>query len=453
MVDTSIATQAKTLIVGLGMTGLSVARHLALRGEPFAVADTRPAPPALAALRKLDAGIQVHLGPLEPELLARAVRVVVSPGVSVRTGALQGAIETGVQVMGDVELFARATTAPIAAITGSNGKSTVTTLLAAMARQDGRLVRAGGNLGRPALDLIEDPEPDLYVLELSSFQLETTFSLRPTVAVVLNVSADHMDRYATLEDYAAAKARVYSHAGTRVVNRDDPVLAAVAPCLAQAAAGTTVSFGLNAPAEGHYGLREGEGRCWLCKGFTRLIAEDELRIPGRHNTANALAALALGGTLGLSTAGMNHALKAFCGLPHRMQWVAERDGINWYNDSKGTNVGATLAALSGMPGPMLLIAGGEAKGADFTPLRSLVQARVRSIILIGRDAQTMAAALAGVAPVIIAPDMEAAVAQAVTQSRAGDRVLLSPACSSLDMYNSYAERGDHFMSVVRGALA
>jgi UDP-N-acetylmuramoylalanine--D-glutamate ligase len=424
-----------------------VARYLRARGEAFAVADTRAAPPALERLREINPEIELHLGAFPPELFSHAERVVVSPGLSLREPALQRAAQAGVELIGDIELFARTATAPVAAITGSNGKSTVTMLLMAMARQDGRLVRAGGNLGTPALDLIENPEPDLYVLELSSFQLETTTSLRSTVAVVLNVSADHMDRYADVQDYGNAKARIYQRARTRVVNRDD------AAVLAMAQGEDAVSFGLNTPAEGHYGLSRNGGKTWLCKGQTRLLAEDELRIVGRHNTANALAALALGEALGLSMPAMCAALKEFTGLPHRMQWVAERDGVSWYNDSKGTNVGATVAALNGTPGRVVLIAGGDGKGADFTPLRPIVSSRVTALVLLGRDAQRIAAALEDAAPTVMVQDMEDAVAQAAQLARTGDCVLLSPACASLDMYSGYAERGEHFMSTVRRLLA
>ncbi len=437
----------KTLIVGLGVTGLSVARYLAARGEAFAVADSRAEPPGLPGLRDIAPNAEVHLGAFEPKLFARAARLIVSPGVSIREAALQRAIEAGVEVIGDIELFAREATAPLAAITGSNGKSTVATLLATMAREAGRLVRAGGNLGTPALDLIEAPEPDLYVLELSSFQLETTTSLKAWASVVLNVSADHMDRYRDLEDYTSAKARIYRHAHTRVINRDDPAVTAM---ISGENGGGVVSFGLGAPEGAHYGLRHKAGRNWLCKGGVRLLAEDELHLAGRHNTANALAALAVGEALELPRDAICDALRAFTGLPHRTQWVADLDGVGWYNDSKGTNVGATVAALNGMPGPVVLIAGGDGKGADFTPLRPVASARVRAAVLMGRDAERIAAALCGAVPLSMARDMDDAVAQAARLALPGDRVLLSPACASLDMYSSYAERGEHFSSAVRG---
>jgi len=442
-----VSLPRKTLIIGLGATGLSVARHLAAQRLPFEVADTRVAPPGLARLREIAPKAAVYLGVLNPELICQMSRVVLSPGVSLRDPALRQALASGLEVIGDIELFAREANAPVAAITGSNGKSTVTTLLTAMARDAGRLVRAGGNLGTPALDLVETPGPDLYVLELSSFQLETAYSLRPAVAAVLNVSPDHMDRYTGLHDYAAAKARIYDRAQVCVVNRDDAAVMAMARDRGHH--GGIVSFGLDAPAAENYGLRVADGRAWLCRGATRLLAEDELRINGRHNTSNALAALALGHALGFAHDAMCHTLKLFTGLPHRMQWVAESHGVTWYNDSKGTNVGATVAALGGLPGPVVLIAGGDGKGANFAPLYPAVKTRVRALILLGRDAGRFAATLAGAAPVKMVGDMGAAVAQAATLAQPGDQVLLSPACASLDMYSSYTERGEQFMSAVR----
>jgi UDP-N-acetylmuramoylalanine--D-glutamate ligase len=443
-------TTDKTLIVGLGATGLSVARYLAARGESFVAVDTRSEPPGLLQLSEIDPQAEVQLGAFEPELFGCAARLVVSPGVSLREAALRYAVDAGAELIGDIELFARQAHAPVAAITGSNGKSTVTILLTAMARAAGLLARAGGNLGTPALDLIEDPEPDLYVLELSSFQLETISSLRPAAAVVLNVSADHMDRYANLGEYAAAKSRVYDQACCCIFNRDDPVVTAMVQGAHESQ--RWVSFGLDTPAQGHYGLWESGNGTWLCKGDEPLLATDQLRIAGRHNWANALAALALGEALGFSMPIMCDTLRDFSGLPHRTQWIAEHNGVRWYNDSKGTNVGATMAALCSMPGPVILIAGGDGKGADFTSLRPIVATHARAAVLIGRDATRLATALEGTVPLFMASDMEDAVAQAAHLVRPGDQVLLSPACASLDMYSGYAERGEHFMSTVRRCL-
>lgn len=435
--------KVETLIVGLGTTGLSVARHLLAAGEPFCVADSRPQPPGRAELARLAPGVTVHAGAFDPALFAAAWRLVVSPGVSVREPAVAAARAAGAEVLGDIELFARRATAPMVAITGSNGKSTVTALVGEMARAAGLRAGVGGNIGTPALDLLGDPEPDLYVLELSSFQLETTDSLAPAAATVLNVSADHLDRYDGIDDYAAAKARVLARASTAIVNRDDPVVAAMP------GGGRRVSFGLDEPAAGQWGLIMRDGEAWLACGEIPWIAESRLRIPGRHNTANALAALALGEAAGLPRPAMMEALLAFEGLPHRCQWVARIHGVSWYNDSKGTNLGATLAALAGFPGPVVLIAGGRGKGQDFAALGPVVANKARAVILLGEDAPRIAAALGDAAPVTTVPDMAAAVAEATRLAQAGDSVLLSPACASLDMFDNYMQRGEAFMAAVR----
>jgi len=389
--------------------------------------------------------VRVSLGAFDSRRIARARRIVVSPGVSLREPALAAATEAGSECIGDIELFARAADAPVIAVTGSNGKSTVTAMVASLLDAIGYRVRAGGNLGPPALDLLEaDPEsPDFYVLELSSFQLETTFSLRPAAGVVLNVSADHMDRYRTLAEYAAAKGRVYSGAGTAVVNRDDPGAARLA-----ARAAAVIGFTLGAPGPGDFGVVTHAGEPWLAEGERRLVPASSVRLAGTHNRANALAALALVRAAGGDAAAAAPALAHFEGLPHRMRLVAEIDGVRWYDDSKGTNVGAAAAALEGMERPVVLIAGGDGKGADFTPLREPVQQRARAVVLIGRDAPRLEAALNGAAPIAHAADLEAAVERAAELAQAGDAVLLSPACASFDMFASYRERGDAFVAAV-----
>jgi len=435
------------LIVGLGETGLSVARYLYARGYRFEVADTRNAPPGLERLRALAPEITVLLGPLDAERLATADTLVVSPGVSLADPAVSSARSRGAEVIGDIELFSREARAPIAAITGSNGKSSVTTLLAEMAVASGREVRAGGNLGTPALDLLPGENPDLYVLELSSFQLESTPGLRPRAAVVLNVTADHMDRYPDLNAYARAKSAIYEGADARIVNRDDPLVAAMA------SGANCIGFGLGAPKEGDYGLLTTGGRQWIARGRERLFGIDKLRLRGSHNLANVLAALAMGEALELELDAMLRAAASFEGLPHRTQWVAESAGVVWYNDSKGTNVGATLAALNGMPGPSILIAGGIGKGADYSPLAAAVRAKTHGVVLIGRDAPALAAALKGAAPIEMASDMRDAVRRAARMARRGDSVLLSPACASFDMFDGYAARGDAFMEAVREQIA
>ena len=445
--DTDIETATKVLVVGCGRTGLSCARHLVRRGLQVAVTDSRAEPPCLQAMHEELPDVALFLGGFDADAFAHAELIVVSPGVPLAHPLLRAARERGVEIIGDIELFARTATAPVVAITGSNGKSTVTTLVHEMARAAGHRVSAGANLGTPALELIEDPEPELYVLELSSFQLEAVESLAPAAAVVLNLSPDHLDRYSGLDEYAAAKGRIYRHARTQVVNLDDPVACALA-----AADRPLIGFTLDAPGNGDFGLREQHGRLWLCRGEEALLAADELKLVGRHNLANALAALALGTAIELPHAAMLEALRAFGGLAHRTQWVAGRDGVEWYNDSKATNIGATLAAIAGFDRPLVLIAGGQGKGADFELLRPVLCARARGVVLLGEAAGEIEAALGGCVPVRRVESMEAAVAAAAEQARPGDVVLLSPACASQDMFVDFQDRGERFSAAVRERL-
>ena len=432
------------VIVGLGKTGLSCARYLAARGEAFAVIDSRDAPPGLEELRRDFPQVPVFLGGFDVAVLARAQRLIVSPGVALAEPAIAKAMREGAEAVGDVELFAREAHAPVVAVTGANGKSTVTTLVGEMIRDAGFAVQVGGNLGTPALDLLAVEVPDFYVLELSSFQLETTRSLNAAAAVVLNISPDHMDRYRDVGDYAAAKKRIYRGDGVMVINGDDPAVAAMVE-----AGRKLVRFGLTAPGSGDFGVREHDGAKYLAKGTELLMAAADLHITGAHNIANALAALALGDAMGLSMTAMLDTLRRFTGLPHRTQWVADLNGVSWYNDSKGTNVGATLAALQGMPGKVVLIAGGLGKGQDFTPLKAAVAAKARAVVLLGQDAAAIERAVAGAAPVVRVKDMEEAVEQAAHLARDGDAVLLSPACASFDMFRGYDHRGEVFAAAVR----
>ncbi len=437
----------KTLIVGLGKTGLSCARYLAAQGVSLAVTDSREHPPGLEELQALHPDMAMFVGGFLPEVFQAANRLVVSPGIAMSEPLIQAAQAEGVEVLGDIELFARAAKAPVVAITGSNGKSTVTTLLGEMARMAGIKVAVGGNLGEPALDLLDD-EVELYVLELSSFQLESTWSLAPAAAVVLNVSPDHMDRYADLDAYAATKASIYGHAGVAVINRDDP-LAAVMGNQAESAIG----FSLAEPTTDDFGLRAHQAATWLARGEELLLPIDDMRIKGRHNLANALAALALGSAVSIPMNSMLAALRSFPGLPHRTQWVAEKHGLQWYNDSKGTNVGATVAALRGLHSAAdesrtLLIAGGECKGADFTELASVAEVTTRVVILIGRDAPMLEAALQGSCRLAHAATLQDAVSKAIEMGKPGDRVLLSPACASFDMFSNFEARGEAFVQTV-----
>lgn len=433
----------RNVVVGLGKSGLSAARWLARAGARVAVTDSRATPPGLDALRALDADVEVRTGGFDLALLDGADRVVVSPGVSRREAIVREALARGIEVVGDVELFARVVAAPVVAITGTNGKSTVTTLVAAMANAAGTTALAGGNLGEPALDLLSQPVPKLYVLELSSYQLESTDSLAPVAATVLNLTPDHMDRYDSLADYGAAKARIFARARVAVVNLDDAAVVAM-PRTGQAVVGFSVER-----ADADWSLTTHAGRDWLTRAGVRVLATDEMKIAGRHNAANALASLALGEACGLPLASMLDTLRSFAGLPHRAQWVADRAGVRWIDDSKGTNVGATLAAVAGLNGPLVIVAGGDGKGQDFAPLADAFRGKVRLAVLIGRDRELLAQALAGICPTEFAADMDAAVAAAARAAQPGDLVLLSPACASLDMFRDYAHRGDAFAAAVR----
>ena len=438
-----------TLIVGLGSTGLSCVRFLADKGIPVRVTDSRDHPPGLQHLRDEYPHVALYSGAFTADVFASAQRLIVSPGVSLQEPLIQQAISRGVEVIGDVELFLREVRVPVVAITGSNGKSTVTTLLGEMAKTAGVRAAVGGNLGTPVLELL-DEENTLYILELSSFQLETVHSLRAKAAVILNLSADHLDRYDSYEEYVQAKAVIYHNAETAVVNEDDPA----AMQLAENA--SRISFGMHSPQPHQYGICESDAAQWLCRGEQLLLQTSSIPAAGKHNQANALAALALGEAVGLPMDAMLRAIRDFHGLAHRTWFVAEIDHVRWYNDSKGTNVGASIAALEGLDmadeSRSILIAGGDCKGADFSPLAALLPDYVRALVLIGRDAPQIAKAVGGAVPDVNAVDMNEAVRLAADLARPGDRVLLSPACASFDMYENYMQRGEAFMQAV-GRLA
>jgi UDP-N-acetylmuramoylalanine--D-glutamate ligase len=435
------------IVVGLGKTGLSAVRYLRGQGVAVSVTDSRAEPPGLAELRAFDASVPVRLEGFDRTLLEHAQLVVISPGVAARGEFFEAARARGLPIVGDIELFARAARAPVAGITGTNGKSTVTTLLGRMAERAGRRVRTGGNLGEPALALL-DPEAQLYVLELSSYQLESTDSLQLAAAAVLNVTPDHLDRYIDTEAYAAAKARIYRRCGTAIVNADDARVRAMVR-----ADQPQLRFSLEPGARVEFGLLERAGELYLARNGAVLLAARELKMPGRHNLANALAALALGEALGLPMPPLLQELREFTGLAHRTQWVADVAGVHYIDDSKGTNVGATIAAVAGLPGPLLLIAGGDGKGQDFSPLRDALQAKVRYALLIGRDAPQIGRVLEGICALEYCASLEAAVLAAARVARRGDTVLLSPACASLDMFRDYAHRGAVFAAAVRGLSA
>ena len=436
----------RALVLGLGRTGLSAARYLARKGLGVRVADTRAQPPGIDALRAKLPAAELRTGGFANDLLDGMNHVVISPGLSLQQPVVHEAQRRGLPVVGDIELFAREARAPVAAVTGTNGKSTVTTLVAGLANAGGRSAIAGGNLGEPALDLLEQPVPELYVLELSSFQLETTSSLHTLTATVLNVTPDHMDRYATLADYAAAKARIFDRCDVAVVNHDDPVVREM-PRRGQ----RVLSFSLVSAAADY--VVEARPEPTIVRRGEPLLPLRAMKIQGLHNAANAMAALAMAEALGLPFGPALEALAVFPGLPHRSQWVADIDGVHYVNDSKGTNVGATLAAVAGMTGALVLIAGGDGKGQDFAELRAAFKGKVRHVVLIGRDAPAIEAALAGICTTERATDMRAAVRAAHLAAQPGDTVLLSPACASLDMFRDYTHRGDEFAAAVRSLAA
>ncbi len=446
-----------SVVVGLGKTGASCLRYFAKHGIAASATDSRRAPPGLAELGPLAQEIDIRLGGFDLSLLDGASQLLISPGVSLEEPIAQAARARGIEVLGDIELFARGVRAPVIGIAGTNGKSTVTSLVASMASAAGRRVLAGGNLGVPALDLLDQPIPDLYVLELSSFQLETTSSLELLGAVVLNVTADHMDRYASVADYARAKSRIFAHAATVVLNADDPLVAGMQGAATRAATAAergrkrVVTFSTQRP-DADYSLVRSGNQTLLGRHGEGVLELSRMKITGPHNAANALAALALGDAAGLPLAAMRSALEAFAGLAHRSQWVADISGVRYVDDSKGTNVGATIAAVDGMQGPLVMIAGGAGKGQDFAPLAAAFQDKVRHVVLIGKDAPAIEQVMMGVCSAERAASMEDAVTAAARAALPGDTVLLSPACASLDMFRDYGHRGDVFAAAVR-ALA
>ena len=440
-----IASSVNRVVIGLGVTGLSCARYFQRCGIPFSVIDTRADAPGLAAFQREMPDVPVYAGVYPTDLVTGAGELVVSPGVALDAPVVAQARSAGVPIIGDIDLFMREAAAPVVGITGSNAKSTVTELVGQMARDAGLNVGVGGNLGTPALDLL-DPARALYVLELSSFQLERAGALNLEVATVLNVSPDHLDRHGSITQYHQAKHRIFRGCHKAVVNRDDPLtVPLVGPGV------DVISWCMRTPELGGFGLDQVDGEEYLCHGFEHLLPSRELGLVGRHNVANALAALALGHAAGIPAASMVATLRRFAGLPHRCQPVAEIAGVRFVNDSKGTNIGATIAALNGMGENrnILLIAGGQGKGADFAELRPAVAAHCKSLILLGEDAPLLEAALQDYVPVFRVGSMEEAVATAAGQAAAGDCVLLSPACASFDMFAGYTHRGEVFTRAVQ----
>jgi len=445
-----IATNRRTAILGMGATGVSVARFLSARETPFIWIDSRTEPPNLSKLRREYPNIELILGPFDKDFLLNFDRLIVSPGISLSEPALIAVREQGVELIGDLELFLQYAEAPVIAITGSNGKSTVTTLLGQMARDSGLKVGVGGNLGTPMLDLL-DERSQLYILELSSFQLELLDTSRGAIVALLNISADHLDRYPQLQQYHAAKHRIFRGASNVVVNREDkltrPLISTQIPM---------TSFGLNQPDLGDFGILEGLRDGYLSYGIERLMRVDELALKGTHNIANALAALALGYAADLPMQTMLETLKTFKGLPHRCENIAEIDGVLYIDDSKATNIGAALAALNsfGVKGQqnLLLIAGGQGKGQDFDSLKAPLSDFVKLTLLLGEDAQQIQQALEGCGDMIIVESIELAVQAAHQVAVPGDIVLLSPACASFDMFTGFEQRGQCFQEAVTALL-
>jgi UDP-N-acetylmuramoylalanine--D-glutamate ligase len=442
-----MSTAELNVIVGLGATGLSCARFLKDQGLNVAITDTRPQPPHLDALLKMYTDIPVALGGLNTELLNQATTIILSPGIALQEPVIAQQIKRGVPVIGDIELFARAVRAPVIAITGTNAKSTVTTLVGKMAAAAGFNTQVGGNLGVPALDLLnQNTTANLFVLELSSFQLETTYSLKPQVATILNVTPDHMDRYDTFADYQKTKYRVYQNCKVAVCNRDDGATECYEIITKK------FYFTLQTPGKEEFGLLVKDKNTYLAYEDQLLLDVRELPVMGKHYQANALASLAIGYGFGLPLEPMLNVLQEFTGLPHRCQLVRERNGVKWYNDSKGTNVGATQAAIEGLgseiSGKLIMIMGGVGKNADFRPMIPTIKKYTRQVVLIGEAAPEIAHAIGTQIPTSFATSMDEAVSQAASAALPNDSVLLSPACASFDMFKHYEHRGDVFTEIV-----
>ncbi len=438
--QSKIHADANYLVVGLGLTGFSVARYLISQDYRCRVQDTRDIPPYYQALHTEYPSADIFKQPLNAELIDWADVLVVSPGLPISQPEIAQAIDLGKSVIGDIELFAQATThKPVVAITGSNGKSTVTTLVGEMIAADGRSVGVGGNLGIPALDLLQQPV-DYFVLELSSYQLETTKSLQPVAATVLNFSEDHLDRYDSYADYIQAKLHIYENAKTCISNQDDETTRHDS---------NDILFGLTANGTAEFGLIINDSGTWLARKGEAWVNVNQLKISGRHNWANCLAAMALASTLDISRQTIIHSMIEFKGIPHRSEWIAEIDGVEWVNDTKATNVGAALASIEGRDRPIILIAGGQSKNADMSVLYKAIKQQVKLVLLMGVDADRIEQAWQGAAPIERVDNMATAVTRANQQAVFGDCVLLAPACASFDMYPKFEARGDDFSRNVR----
>jgi len=434
-----------TVVVGLGMTGISCVDYLLKQGKSFAAMDSRDQPPEMNRLQQEYSDVPVYLGGFDAEILSNAKELLISPGISLEEPEIKVARDNGVRVSGDIDLFCRNAKAPIIAVTGSNGKSTVATLVSKMIEGSGFDVELGGNIGIPVLTLLSKKTPDFYVLELSSFQLERCSDLNAVAAVVLNVTSDHMDRYSSIIDYGEQKTKIYQGEGVVVINIDDQFVNSI-----NRKGRNEIGYTLKIPKEGEFGIRNETGMHWLAHGKELLIPSSDLKIKGEHNLSNALSALSLGSAVGLPMQSMLSTLKEFKGLSHRCEWVANVNDVDWINDSKGTNVDASCAAIKGFSinNNIVLIAGGESKDADFSLMKNVVSGRVRLAILIGKDANRIASVLESGIPVYFATSLDAAIQLAAELANRGDTVLLSPACASQDMFENFEQRGEVFMKAV-----
>ena len=449
-----IASDQLKIVIGLGVTGISCVELLVAKGDNFIVLDTRQNPPKLAQFQKDYPQVKVILGDLDKELLASASELIISPGIAKEDAAISYAVAKGAKLVGDIDLFCREVAAPIIAITGSNAKTTVTTLIGEMAEANGLDVGVGGNIGLPVLEFLKQPEKQLYVLELSSFQLETTHELRADVATVLNITPDHLDRYDNdFQQYYQAKHRIFKGCKSVVENLDDPLTHPLLPSQVK-----VTGYRLGRSDFNIFGLldvKDGEQTSpYFALAGKPLMAISEIKLPGKHNVANALAALAIGHNAGFEMAAMLSAIRDFSGLEHRCQLVAEKAGVQYFDDSKGTNVGATVAAIEGLGSALqgsekiILIAGGDGKGAAFDELTAPIESYVKSVVLIGTDAKRIAQVLPN-SDLVYAQSMQQAVDKCAALSQSGDVVLLSPACASFDMFDSYGHRGDVFSEAAR----
>jgi len=445
-----ISRESRVIVIGMGVTGLSVLRYLLQRDISPVIVDSRPQPPLLEQLLNGELPhwpqLEITTGSQAFDQLDQATHLIVSPGVSLATSQIQAAKAAGAKILSDIDLFAVEATAPVIAITGSNGKTTVTSLVGKMLDHAGQSVAVGGNIGTPALDLLAQHDVDCYVLELSSFQLEITRQLQPKAAVVLNISPDHMDRYDQIEEYAQAKRAIYNDANLVIENYCDPVL----PINTQTDQSNSnhLFFGLTHDVACQYRLSLNDREAWLHVNNKPLMPVSEIAMQGQHNLANALAALALVSAVGIQPESVIAVLREFSGLPHRMELVCEQHGVVWINDSKATNVGACQAALHSMDNEVILIAGGDAKDADFSELSLSIVEKVSDLILLGKDADRLHSVFDKLANIHRVNTIEDAVGVAADLARPGDTVLLSPACASLDQFKNYQARGDAFKQAV-----